>query len=434
MAGSNQSANLSGMLNQIANTLGNAGQAKSIQQLGQNVQSALSPRVDSNDPDSLDRMADYLERTGKPGEAARYRQQSATLRERQGKTRAQSTIASVNNAMLQTINDATLSPEVRSARMSALQQAANNAASGAGLDPTRTMNMGQRLVDAQIERDITASRQQAMQQAEVEKKEAEQINQVTAAIIDQHGIDSPEFQQLKEAPLLQKNRDIIQNIESREIRLENERQARAEYLQEQSTPPSTEYMDDLLASPLLDDEQRARYQGARDAIVQSIANKEDGKWSKGEKAQVLRQIGNLERGIGRTVSAIESANLVESRAVARYNRQLNQRAATVSADKWEVEPIIESIISRTDTWRPGNERAPGDKLDDKQLDIMFKDSPELKEKYKDMTVAEIAQDLVVTRKQEAILKLLDSNAPAVPSGTQPASSVVVLPPQSSDES
>lgn len=91
MAGSDQSVNLSGMLNQIAGVIGegimidgkNAGAA-----LGQQIGNAFKPKVDPSNPQSYQEYAEWAERNGKPKEAENARAEYTRLMERQRKGEA----------------------------------------------------------------------------------------------------------------------------------------------------------------------------------------------------------------------------------------------------------------------------------------------------------------------------------------------------------
>lgn len=82
MRAMDQSANLTGMLSQIAGTLGdgikingmNAGQA-----MGENIRNAVAPTPNNNDPASLREYAQWLQNNGNREEAARYRAKADTL-------------------------------------------------------------------------------------------------------------------------------------------------------------------------------------------------------------------------------------------------------------------------------------------------------------------------------------------------------------------
>jgi hypothetical protein len=82
MAGSAQAANLTGMLNNIAATVGEMGKASDWTH--QNIRDYSAPKLDQNDPESMLEYADYLQRNGQQ-EAAIQMQARAAARQRQDK-------------------------------------------------------------------------------------------------------------------------------------------------------------------------------------------------------------------------------------------------------------------------------------------------------------------------------------------------------------
>ena len=62
MAGSAQAANLTGMLNNIAATVGEMGKASDWTH--QNIRDYSAPKLDQNDPDSMLKYAKYLQANG----------------------------------------------------------------------------------------------------------------------------------------------------------------------------------------------------------------------------------------------------------------------------------------------------------------------------------------------------------------------------------
>ena len=95
--GTDQSVNLSGMLNQIAQTIGsgytiagkNAGEA-----MGDQIANAFRPKVDPNDPDSMLKYAEWAKRNGKPEEARMYEDKAAMLKKEKGEADAIAAAAS----------------------------------------------------------------------------------------------------------------------------------------------------------------------------------------------------------------------------------------------------------------------------------------------------------------------------------------------------
>jgi hypothetical protein len=98
MAGTNQAVNLTGMLSQIGSTLGKGIDASP---LTDNIKNMSRPKLDMNNPDSLERYAQWAESTGKRQEAMTYRKQAADLRKEQS-TMKRATAAVDSSMMGQT--------------------------------------------------------------------------------------------------------------------------------------------------------------------------------------------------------------------------------------------------------------------------------------------------------------------------------------------
>ena len=87
MAGVSQAVNLTGMLGQMGSSLreGAVVDGKTIGGMyGEQFNRAMAPKVDPNDPASMEKMAAYLERQGKSVEAMRMRERAAQLQREQG--------------------------------------------------------------------------------------------------------------------------------------------------------------------------------------------------------------------------------------------------------------------------------------------------------------------------------------------------------------
>lgn len=97
MAGRDQSANLGGMLSQIGTTLSDTGMGESFKDLMINTR---APAVDPNDPESVERAAQYASRTGNAQQAALYMQQARTLRAEQKEKRSMDNMAMTDKATM----------------------------------------------------------------------------------------------------------------------------------------------------------------------------------------------------------------------------------------------------------------------------------------------------------------------------------------------
>lgn len=95
MAGTNQAVNLTGMLSQIGSTLS---KGVDISPLTSNIENMSRPKLDMNNPDSLERYAQWAESTGKRQEAMTYRKQAADLRKEQSLVKRSA--AAVNSSMM----------------------------------------------------------------------------------------------------------------------------------------------------------------------------------------------------------------------------------------------------------------------------------------------------------------------------------------------
>lgn len=95
--GTDQSVNLSGMLNSIAQTIGSgytiAGKSAG-EAMGDQIANAFRPKVDPNDPDSMLKYAEWAKRNGKPEEARMYEDKAAMLKKEMGEANAIAAAAS----------------------------------------------------------------------------------------------------------------------------------------------------------------------------------------------------------------------------------------------------------------------------------------------------------------------------------------------------
>lgn len=146
MAGMDASANLGGMLSQIGGAFAGAGQMG--QGLMRPITMAFRPQLDANDPDSLRRQSEFFGKIGQAAQQKTFADQAIVVDKQQKTQRAQqgqAAIVKIQEAMTATMNDPAMPEEVKQQRMATLQNAANQAATKFGLDPTQTMDMGRKV-------------------------------------------------------------------------------------------------------------------------------------------------------------------------------------------------------------------------------------------------------------------------------------------------
>ena len=143
MAGRDASASLGGMLSQIGGTIGSMGQAG--QGLMAPISTTFRPNVDVSDPMSLQRQAQFYGKIGNVAQQKAFADQAIVVDKQQKAQRAQqgqAAIVKIQEAMTATMNDPAMPEELKQQRIAVLQNAANEAATKFGLDPTQTMDMG----------------------------------------------------------------------------------------------------------------------------------------------------------------------------------------------------------------------------------------------------------------------------------------------------
>jgi hypothetical protein len=146
MAGRDVSANLGGMLSQIGGAIGSMGNVG--QGLMRPITMTFRPDLDATDPESLRKQSDFFGRIGNTAQQKEYANQAIVVDNQQKAQRAQegqAAIVKIQEAMTAAANDPTLSEEVKQQRIATLQNAANQAATKFGLDPTKTMDIGRQV-------------------------------------------------------------------------------------------------------------------------------------------------------------------------------------------------------------------------------------------------------------------------------------------------
>lgn len=100
MAGTDQSVNLGGMLNNIAGTIGEGyqiGGKSAGEAMGGLIANSVKPTLDMNDPASLKNYARWARNNGREEEAMRYEAESARLRKQQQSLQAMAQAGEVSN-------------------------------------------------------------------------------------------------------------------------------------------------------------------------------------------------------------------------------------------------------------------------------------------------------------------------------------------------
>lgn len=146
MAGRDASANLGGMLSQIGGAIGSMGGAG--EGLMAPITMSFRPTVDMTDPESLRQQSNFFGRIGNVAQQRAFADQAIVVDKQQKAQRAQqgqAAIVKIQEAMTATMNDPAMPEEVKQQRMATLQNAANQAATKFGLDPTQTMDMSRKV-------------------------------------------------------------------------------------------------------------------------------------------------------------------------------------------------------------------------------------------------------------------------------------------------
>jgi len=158
-SGRSQASNLSGMLNNIAGTIGEMGEPG--KQYVDTFRRAQAPKADTNDSASLLSYADWARRNGYEDEARQYLALGESQRRREDEEAkagrlqmGQSSVASLQNEYMRVLKDPTIAdPKVRQEKLDNLQ-ASMNAIAGAvdGMDPVRVGQIGQQAEAADLTR------------------------------------------------------------------------------------------------------------------------------------------------------------------------------------------------------------------------------------------------------------------------------------------
>lgn len=193
MAGTNQAANLTGMLTSIGNTIGGMGAVG--QQFVNPIVNMSRPDVDPNSLEDMQRLQQWQQTVGREDAA---RTTGMTMRDLEAKQKeerakqdaarlqnAQSSISYLSNKMTEVMTDKSLSPEERSMKLAQLQTSADTIARQVpGLDPMAvgklTENTEQSLFLKQEQQKQAQRAEEShvvrLEQAGFARKEAERAN------------------------------------------------------------------------------------------------------------------------------------------------------------------------------------------------------------------------------------------------------------------
>lgn len=323
MAGADQSRNLGGMLSQIGTTLG---APMDVNPLMRSIENSTRPGgLDPNNLEDMQKLQQWQQRIGREGAARTTGMGIQDLQRRQEEERNNNIQKATVAAQTRYANAIASGDEQAAAREKAI---IDQMGAQFGIDSNKIVNdvrRAKRSEDLQtLQLGAAADRQQKTQQAE-------QISQVTSAVIDRFGVDSEQFKKLKEAPLLQNNREAVQSIETRELNLMNARNKRAEQLANQNTAPDLSFVEDLLSSERLSDQPELK--SSLETLQEKVKGKESGKWLPAEKAQLQKEINFLER---QAANALNRSEITEDAVDKGFKSAIN-KARSNKVTQQEIE-------------------------------------------------------------------------------------------------
>lgn len=340
MAGSDQSVNLSGMLSQMNNTIGQMGEQNG-KLLGGVIANANMPEVDPSNPQSMYKYAEWARRNGKPQEAMMMQQQAhAAEKEMRAKAMQQAKAGMVGK-----YHTAVKSGEGEQEAYDNLVKFGANA----GEDMTRLVDQ----IDAG-ERARQDQEWQATQQAKATKREnAQQMALGAMAGKTESEIETA----ISSAP--EEFRDIYQEVGRREIAFQSELQKSKDRKADIKTPLDTTGVD---------------------SAIKQVENPELSKRFTAEKAQLEESKGNYwnaerkewhspesKRAWEREVSKLHRSawDAVTREVINKENRVLDEEADFQRAiGKARGAKVTETEIANWqeandawNTWEPSREEA-----------------------------------------------------------------------------
>lgn len=332
MAGSDQSVNLGGMLNQMNTTIGQMG-AENGKMLGGVIANANMPEVDPNDPQSMFQYADWARRNGKPQEAMMIQQQAAAAQKEMQKR----AVAEAQNRMVGQYAQAARAGEGEQAAYDNLIEFAKNA----GVDVTQQVNS----IDAGVRAAQDQEWQAAQQAKQTERENAQQM--AMGAMV---GKSEAEIQAaVEKAP--EQFRDIYQTVATRELQFQ-EQVSKAESRKEDlKTPVDTKGIDSAIGQ-LSNEDLGKRFRAEMAQLEDTRGNYWDskkGQWRSTEAKRAWeREVSKLHRS---------AWDAVTREVVNKENRELAaeedfQRAIGKARSAKVTETEIENYMGANNPFGP----------------------------------------------------------------------------------
>ena len=160
MAGTNQAANLSGMLSQLAADVGKRGDAYAW--TGQNIRDYSAPELDTNDPASMMKYADWAQRNGQQQLAIQMKAKAAARGRELKQVKAMSDMEALRGVI--EANRDKLTPE----QLTALQSRIAYLAQQGDLSPEQMASMGQRTDQRQDAANTQANTERSLGQVDTQ--------------------------------------------------------------------------------------------------------------------------------------------------------------------------------------------------------------------------------------------------------------------------
>lgn len=407
MSGSNQAVNISGMLNQIAGTLGSGFQfGDNNTGFAGSIRNSLAPQLDTNDPKSLEEYAEWARRNGNPEEAMRYRQMAERQRE---KTRELG-IQRAFEASKARYRNALVSQDP--ARIAQEENIMSKFGEQYGVKATEAMSNVMSDVRteeaANLRMKTDKLRLDSLEKATKEEADAKQLTTQLQQIASSTGVDSAAFNAFKQNnPLAAKYPEVVQDFESSELRLANERERRENQKAELSSLPSLSYATSLVNDPRVNDPALSK--NLKDLESQLESKKSGGSdvWdSLAEKRMFEKNLKRLEDQAMRRLQLEESAERQKARSIENNIRNIEADKAlvrpTVSEIKTETEAVRDALTSYG-VFKPSSSEAIDD--EDKLAEAFGEEAAKL---YKGKTPAEIASMRVIEEKQRPYDTVINS--------------------------
>jgi len=137
MAGSAQAANLTGMLNNIAETVGEMGKASDWTH--QNIRDYSAPKLDQNDPDSMLKYAKYLQANGQQEAAIAMQGRAAEATQRKNQQKGLESLSNLRSTLVTNYDEWMKTPQGKQ-KIQAVQGAMAQVANKYDFDPETFQN------------------------------------------------------------------------------------------------------------------------------------------------------------------------------------------------------------------------------------------------------------------------------------------------------